>query len=72
VLSGNQDLVWITKNQRLILDRKNYRAGDVLKGRVAFTCAEKRTKNPNAGTQEIKIEGVFKTKIVQADFGSQL
>jgi hypothetical protein len=60
------DQVWTTTTQKLTLDKKTYRRGDVIKGKIEFECLEEAThpkwiedhgKNPNA----ITLNGVFKT-----------
>jgi hypothetical protein len=65
---GDEFLTWTTTEQELTLNRKVYRKGDVIKGRIYFVCvqgnsdpklAEKFAKNPRI----IKIEGVFKTVV---------
>jgi hypothetical protein len=57
---------WKTKRQKLTLDKKVYRKGDEIKGRVDFECVEeignpkyveKWGRNPTS----IKVYGVFKT-----------
>ncbi|MBI4964486.1 MAG: hypothetical protein HY913_14505 [Desulfomonile tiedjei] len=63
------DLIWTTKKQELTLDKRVYRKGDTIKGRIVFECVEEAThpkwieeygRNPKT----IKVYGVFKT-IVQ-------
>jgi hypothetical protein len=56
-------LTWTTKKQVLTLDKRIYHKGDVIKGRIAFECAEDET-DPLRGlvsTTIIKLEGAFKT-----------
>jgi len=62
-------LMWTTKRQKLTLDKKAYRKGDVIKGRIDFECVEeeitdlkgvaKSDRNPTT----IMVNGVFKTVI---------
>lgn len=63
--SGNAGLVWVTKKQKLTLDRRVFRRGDSLKGRVDFTCEQVDTARPDAraGRRTIRIQGVFKAEI---------
>jgi hypothetical protein len=58
--------IWTTKRQKLTLDKKAYRKGDTIKGRIDFECVEEATnpsyvekygKNPTT----IKLHGVFRT-----------
>jgi len=60
------DYIWTTKRQKLILDRKAFRKGDVIKGRIDFECVEENAdprlvesygRNPTT----IKVKGVFQT-----------
>jgi hypothetical protein len=59
-------LEWTSKRQELILDKKMYRRGDVIKGRIDFECVEEPT-NPKyiekygGHSTNIKVYGVFKT-----------
>jgi len=64
--ASDKDLTWTTKQQELTLNKRVYRKGDVIKGRIDFECvqghndpliAEKHHKNPRT----MKINGVFKT-----------
>jgi hypothetical protein len=57
---------WTTTRQKLTLDKKVYRKGDAIKGRIDFECVQKITdpiliehfgRNPTT----IKVSGVFKT-----------
>jgi hypothetical protein len=57
---------WTTKQQKLTLDKKTYRKGDVIKGKIDFECVEEPTnleyiekwgRNPKT----IRVQGVFKT-----------
>ncbi len=63
---GKADWIWTTKRQKLTLDKKVHRKGDVIKGKIAFECAQEPTnpkyvekwgRNPTT----IKVKGVFKT-----------
>jgi hypothetical protein len=59
---GDENLIWTTKKQKLILDKKTYRKGERIKGKIEFECLQEVT-NPKYGgrfPQSIKIEGVFK------------
>jgi hypothetical protein len=59
---GTIDLIWTTKRQKLILDKKAYRKGDVVKGRIDFECLDELT-NPNHSDRPprtIIVYGVFK------------
>ncbi|MBP7866494.1 MAG: hypothetical protein KA419_11130 [Acidobacteria bacterium] len=64
---GNTGLVWVTKKQRLTLDRKICRPGDLLKGRVDFTCEQVDTARPASRPvrRTIRIQGVFMAEIRQ-------
>ncbi len=59
-------VIWTTKRQKLTLDNKEYRKGDVIRGRIDFECEQEQT-DPDyvkkCGRQPItiKISGVFKT-----------
>jgi hypothetical protein len=63
--SGNQNLVWVTKSQRLTLDRNKFARGDVLKGKIEFVCEEHAAGHDTlpAAPKNISIKGVFKTVI---------
>jgi hypothetical protein len=55
-------LIWTTTKQRLVLEKKNYKKGDVIKGRIEFECVQEAT-NPKYGgrnPRKIRIEGPFK------------
>jgi len=58
--------IWMTKQQKLTLDKKTYRKGDVIKGKIDLECVaeptnseyiEKWGRNPKT----IRVHGVFKT-----------
>jgi hypothetical protein len=63
---GEPDWIWTTKGQKLTLDKKTYRKGDVIKGRIDFECVQEPT-NPEyidhwgKDPRIIKVYGVFKT-----------
>jgi hypothetical protein len=63
---GKADWIWTTKRQELILDKKTYRQGDEIKGRIDFECVQEPT-NPRyieewgRNKTTIKVYGVFKT-----------
>ena len=65
---GKADLIWTTKRQNLTMDKKVYRKGDVIKGRIDFECVEEPT-NPEYVEKygkyvaTIKVYGVFRTVI---------
>lgn len=60
---------WMTTRQKLILDKKSYRKGDVIKGKIDFECMmkvadpENIKRWPRDPTTTIKVLGVFKTTI---------
>jgi hypothetical protein len=60
-------LMWKTKRQELILDKKVYRKGDVIKGRIDFECVEeeamglKGIEKYDREPTSYKVYGVFKT-----------
>lgn len=65
----NKGLIWTTKRQELTLDKKLYRKGDVIKGKIDFECVEESTDPASIEKWEkyptnITMYGVFKT-IVQ-------
>jgi hypothetical protein len=64
IIRGHEGATWTTTKQELTLDKKVYRQGDVIKGRIVFECVEEAT-NPLPGHQIhaeiIKVEGVFKS-----------
>lgn len=53
--------VWTTTKQTLILDKKEYRPGDMLKGRIEFKCVEKNLNPKHKENDVITVRGVFKT-----------
>ncbi|MEW6348731.1 MAG: hypothetical protein AB1646_06685 [Thermodesulfobacteriota bacterium] len=61
-------LTWTTKRQELTLDKKAYRKGDVIKGRIDFECIQENT-TPEFSSKfgrcldTIKVHGVFKTVV---------
>lgn len=62
--TGN--LIWTTKRQTLTLDKRTYRKGDVIKGRIDFECKERQTNGKHSGEYRrnpstIRVQGVFKT-----------
>lgn len=60
---GYKHLIWTTKRQKLALNRKVYRKGDVIEGTIAFECVE-HPNNRFAGKEYswiIKVFGAFKT-----------
>jgi hypothetical protein len=58
-----EGLIWTTKRQKLTLDKKTYRKGDVIKGRIDFECLDEfiNPKYPGRPPRPITINGVFKT-----------
>jgi hypothetical protein len=62
---GDEGLTWTTKKQKLILDKKNYKKGDIIKGKLEFECVQQVTNPEYKGTSphNIKIEGVFKAVV---------
>jgi len=54
-------LTWTTKKQELTLDKRVYRKGDVIKGRIVFECMQKYTRRGFTSTRIIKVNGVFRT-----------
>ncbi len=56
---------WTTKRQKLTLDKKVYRKGDLIKGKIDFECAEELAylwlPFLSEATRTITINGVFKT-----------
>jgi hypothetical protein len=61
-----EGLRWTTKRQELILNKRAYRKGDVIKGRIDFECLDEliNPKYPDRRPRIITVNGVFKT-IVQ-------
>jgi hypothetical protein len=62
---GDEGLIWTTKRQKLILDKKVYTIGSVIKGKIEFECLQEVT-NPKYGggfPRSIIIKGVFKTTL---------
>ncbi len=58
--------VWMTKRQELTLDKKVYRKGDVIKGRIDFECVHWMSppnvlRHSTGKPSTIKLYGVFKT-----------
>jgi hypothetical protein len=56
------NLIWTTTKQRLILNKKEFKKGEVIKGRVEFECVQE-VSNPKYGgrnPQKIRIEGTLK------------
>ncbi len=56
-------LTWTTKRQKLTLDKKTYRKGDVIEGKIDFEVVEEliNPKYPNSSPRHIEVFGVFKT-----------
>ncbi|MFH1115943.1 MAG: hypothetical protein V1792_18685 [Pseudomonadota bacterium] len=53
---------WTTTQQKLTLDRKTYRKGDVIKGRIDFACwSELHQPHPASPPHKTNVYGVFKT-----------
>ena len=62
---GDEDVIWTTKKQKLVLQKKEYRKGDILRGKIEFECLQEVT-NPKYGARYpriIRIEGVFKPEL---------
>jgi hypothetical protein len=57
----HKGLTWTTKRQKLTLDKKVYRKGDVIKGRIDFECLDEFTGYPDRPPRMIVVYGVFKT-----------
>ncbi len=62
----SKGLIWTTKRQKLALDNKTYRKGDLIKGRIDFECLEKQTdpmvvEKYGRRPRTITVDGVFKT-----------
>lgn len=62
VAAANTGLIWTTTKQRLLLNKKHYEKGEVIKGRIEFECDEdmRDTRNGKKQTHSIRIEGRFK------------
>lgn len=59
---GDEGVIWTTKKQKLILNKKKYHTGDIIKGKISFECLQEVT-NPKYGGRcpwTIRVEGVFK------------
>jgi hypothetical protein len=58
-----EGLRWTTKQQKLTLNKKAYRKGDVIKGRIDFECLDEliNPKYPGRPPRTIMVYGVFKT-----------
>ena len=59
---GDEGVIWTTKKQKLILNKKQYNKGDTILGKIFFECLQEVT-NPRCGgrfPRTIKVEGVFK------------
>ncbi len=58
------EIIWTTTGQNLTLDKKVYRKGDVLKGRIDFKCRQEPTDSKAVGEfgyrGTVKVSGVFK------------
>lgn len=59
-------ILWTTKRQELTMDRKMYRKGDLIKGRIDFECLQEPTSPKyiekwGRDARTIKVQGVFKT-----------
>lgn len=62
VAAANDGIVWTTKKQRLVLNKRSYRDGETIRGWIEFECTEEST-DPRSGAKErrvIRIEGPFK------------
>jgi hypothetical protein len=62
-------LIWTTTKQRLVLDKKSYRPGDVIRGRIEFECLQEIV-DPRYGDRaprKIRIEGPFKPILKAGD-----
>jgi len=62
----HRGFIWTTKRQELTLDKKVYRKGDVIKGRIDFECLQemaepKHVQRYGKLQATIKVSGVFKT-----------
>ncbi len=62
---GDEGLIWTTKKQILILDKREYKKGDTIKGKLEFECLQEVTNPKYKGRYPhyIRIEGVFKTTV---------
>jgi hypothetical protein len=62
---GDEGLIWTTKRQRLILDKKVYTIGDIIQGKIEFECLQEVTNPKHGGSypKNIIIEGVLRTTI---------
>ena len=59
-------LIWTTKRQSLTLDKKAYRSGDVIKGKIDFECLDEQFSKHlerDAHPVTINLYGVFKTVV---------
>lgn len=58
-----EGLIWTTKRQKLTLDKKAYRKGDVIKGRIDIEVLDEfvNPKSPGRSPRLITVYGVFKT-----------
>jgi len=65
---GKADWIWTTTRQALSLDKKVYRRGDVIKGKIDFECLQEPTnqkyiKKWGRNLRKIQVYGVFKAKV---------
>lgn len=56
---------WTTKRQKMTLDKKGYRKGDTIKGKIDFECLDELIdpKYPNRPPRTIQVYGVFKAMV---------
>jgi hypothetical protein len=62
VAAANTGLIWTTTKQRLLLNKKRYEKGEVIRGRIEFECDEdmREARNGKKHNHTIRIEGRFK------------
>jgi len=62
---GDEGLIWTTISQSLVLNKRNYRKGHEVRGRIKFTCLQEETNVKYNGrfTRSITIKGVFQTEL---------
>jgi hypothetical protein len=62
VAAANSGLIWTTTKQRLVLNKKHYEKGEIIRGCIEFECVEEKreARNGKKYIHTIRIDGRFK------------
>lgn len=65
---GDEGLIWTTTRQSLVLNKRKYRKGDEVRGKIKFECLQEITNPKYKGRfpRSIAVQGVFRTVVEES------